>query len=185
MPLAPAGRVRSMASHLGVAASITEPEPAAAAAASSVRTEQLLPGVSVSTYPTGGSAASEPPFDEMAACVAQAFSTYEPSLWGQGLQPGEDVCDTDQLEWNLQKTIRLMYNVEGATAYICRDDATGRLVSSVFLLENEAGGEPARPKGTAADKAAVGLTPEAQLQVMGADVVTRSSMFGVRLYTSK
>ena len=67
---------------------------------------------------------------------------------------------------------------EGATAYICRDAATGTLVSSVFLLENASGGEPARPRGTAADKAAVGLTPEAQLATMGEAAVRRSSIFG-------
>ena len=66
---------------------------------------------------------------------------------------------------------------ERATAYVCHDTATGELVSSVFLLENESSGEEARPRGTAADKAAVGLTPEAQLATMGEDVVRRMSMF--------
>ena len=67
---------------------------------------------------------------------------------------------------------------ERATAYVCRDTATGQLVSSVFLLENEGGGEQARPGGSAADKAAVGLTPAAQLATMGEDAVRRASMLG-------
>jgi hypothetical protein len=93
----------AMCSHLGVSA--------AASAAATVRTEELLPGITISVYPPGA-AAEPPPYDEMAATVAQAFSTYEPSLWGQGLQPnGTDVCDTEKLEWNLQKTIRLMATV--------------------------------------------------------------------------
>jgi hypothetical protein len=75
-------------------------------------------------------------------------------------------------------TLRLPLSRERATAYVCRDTATGQLVSSVFLLENESGGEEARPRGSAADKAAVGLTPEAQLATMGEDVVRRTSMFG-------
>ena len=48
----------------------------------------------------------------------------------------------------------------------------------MFLLENESGGEQARPRGSAADKAAVGLTPEAQLATMGEEAVRRTSMFG-------
>jgi GNAT superfamily N-acetyltransferase len=67
---------------------------------------------------------------------------------------------------------------EGGTAYTCREDATGRLISSVFLLEHDASGEAARPKATAADKVAVGLGPEAQAEVLGADVMRRAGMFG-------
>ena len=72
--------------------------------------EELVPGIRLSVFPADGP--TPPPFDEMAECVAQAFATYEPSLWGQGLQVnGEDACDTDKLEWTLRKTIRLMSQV--------------------------------------------------------------------------
>ena len=56
---------------------------------------------------------------------------------------------------------------EGATAYVCRDAATNRVVSSVFLLENADSGEAARPAGTPEDRAALGMTPEAQAEMLG------------------
>ena len=56
---------------------------------------------------------------------------------------------------------------EGATAYVCRDAATNRVVSSVFLLENAESGEAARPAGTPEDRAALGMTPEAQAEMLG------------------
>ena len=56
---------------------------------------------------------------------------------------------------------------EGATAYVCRDAATNRVVSSVFLLENADSGEAARPAGTPEDRAALGMTPEAQAKMLG------------------
>ena len=93
-----------MASHLVRGASTS-----ASTGGSSIYTEELLPGISISVYPAD--AAEPAPFDAMASCVAQAFATYEPSLWGQGLLPGQDVCDSSKLEWNLQKTIRLMATV--------------------------------------------------------------------------
>lgn len=67
---------------------------------------------------------------------------------------------------------------ERATAYVCRDTATAQLISSVFLLENESGGEMASPRASAADKAAVGLTPDAQVATVGEEIVQRMAMFG-------
>ena len=90
-------RLHHMQQHLA-------PRPAASSG------EELVPGIRLSVFPADGP--TPPPFDEMAECVAQAFATYEPSLWGQGLQVnGVDACDTDKLEWTLRKTIRLMSQV--------------------------------------------------------------------------
>ena len=101
----------TMASHLGASA------PAAAATSRPARTDELLPGITISVYPPDAN--EPPPFDEMVACVAQAFATYEPFLWGQGLTPGKDVCDLTKIEWTLQKTIRLMSTV-CVCAEVCR-----------------------------------------------------------------
>ena len=99
----------TMAGHLGASSAGGGGGGGGGGDGSTIRTEELLPGISISVYPAD--AAESAPFDEMAACVAQAFATYEPSLWGQGLVPGEDVCDTSKLEWSLQKNIRLMSTV--------------------------------------------------------------------------
>jgi hypothetical protein len=105
----------TVAGHLGGSSSTATAAAGGGAGSgdgSMIHTEELLPGISISVYPPD--AAESAPFDEMAECVAQSFATYEPSLWGQGLVPGEDACDTSKLEWNLQKTIRLM-----STVYVC------------------------------------------------------------------
>jgi hypothetical protein len=71
----------------------------------------------------------------MAFAISRAFATYEPSLWTYGARRGGRVSAAP-IEWSLARTMRLMSAVERADAYVCRDECSGSVISSVFLLEN-------------------------------------------------
>lgn len=135
---------------------------------------EILPGVSLTTFEGGEH--SRAPFEEMAACVSRSFVSYEPSLWTYGFPP-DGACDATVIAWTLARTMRLMGTIEGATAYVCRD-SFGQVISSVYLLENVAGGQLARSKVSDEDRARAGLTRAAQIGKMGSAALARAALFG-------
>jgi hypothetical protein len=100
--------------------------------AAGTATDWITDGVSLTVYPPDDDAT---PFDAMAFAISRAFATYEPSLWTYGARRGGRVSAAP-IEWSLARTMRLMSAVERADAYVCRDECSGSVISSVFLLEN-------------------------------------------------
>jgi hypothetical protein len=100
--------------------------------AAGTATDWITDGVSLTVYPPDDDAT---PFDAMAFAISRAFATYEPSLWTYGARRGGRVSAAP-IEWSLARTMRLMSAVERADAYVCRDERSGSVISSVFLLEN-------------------------------------------------